>query len=81
MKRVGQAMYNVGESLVNDNWEGGRTIVYGLAEDGVGIAPTSDEDVPQDILDEVAEVRQMIIDGEISVPFNEETYNEFMSNM
>lgn len=81
MKRVGQAMYNVGEQLVNDNWDGGRTIVYGLAEEGVGIAPTSDEDVPQDILDEVAEVRQMIIDGEIGVPFNEETYNEFMSNM
>jgi basic membrane protein A len=81
MKRVGQAMYNVGEQLVNENWDGGRTIVYGLAEDGVGIAPTSDEDVPQDILDEVAEIRQMIIDGEIEVPFNEETYNEFMANM
>ncbi len=81
MKRVGQAMYNVGEQLVNGNWDGGRTIVYGLAEDGVGIAPTSDEDVPQEILDEVAEIRQMIIDGEIEVPFNEETYDEFMSNM
>lgn len=81
MKRVGQAMYNVGEQLLNDNWQGGQTIVYGLAEEGVGIAPTSDEDVPQDILDEVADVRQMIIDGEIAVPYNEETYNEFMSNM
>ena len=81
MKRVGQAMYNVGEQLVNDNWDGGRTVVYGLAEDGVGIAPTSDRHVPQDLLDEVAEVRQMIIDGEIEVPFNEETYNEFISNM
>ncbi|MFP4301660.1 MAG: BMP family protein [Spirochaetaceae bacterium] len=81
MKRVGQAMYNVGEQLVNENWDGGRTVVYGLAEDGVGIAPTSDRHVPQDLLDEVAEVRQMIIDGEIEVPFNEETYNEFMDTM
>ncbi|MFW6214589.1 MAG: BMP family lipoprotein [Alkalispirochaetaceae bacterium] len=81
MKQVGQAMYNVAQQLVDGNWEGGRTVVYGLAEDGVGIAPTSDEDVPQDILDEVAELRQQIIDGEIEVPLNEETFEEFMANL
>ncbi len=81
MKRVGQAIYNVAEQLVNDQWEGGRTVVYGLADDGVGIAPTSDKHVPADILEEVENIRQMVIDGEIEVPFNEETYNEFMNNL
>ncbi|WP_425448557.1 BMP family lipoprotein [Dethiothermospora halolimnae] len=77
MKRVDVAIYAVTEDYQNNEFKGGETVVYGLAEDAVGIAPTSDEDVPQEILDEVEEVKQKIIDGDIVVPYNEDTYKEF----
>ncbi|EOC99616.1 BMP family lipoprotein [Caldisalinibacter kiritimatiensis] len=80
MKRVGNGMYNIVEELKNGNFPGGQTIVYGLADGAVGIAPTSDKHVPQEILDEVKELEQKIIDGEIEVPYNEATYNEFIDN-
>ena len=76
MKRVDMAIFNVSEALLNDEFPGGQTLVLGLAEEAVGIAPTSDMHVPADLLDEVAGIRQMIIDGEIEVPFNEATYIE-----
>ncbi len=81
MKRVDNAMFNVAEQIKAGNFPGGETVVYGLAEDGVGIAPTSDKHVPQEILDEVKELEKQIIAGEIVVPYNEETYNEFLSTL
>jgi basic membrane protein A len=80
MKRVGNGMFNVIKELKEGNFPGGQTIVYGLADGAVGIAPTSDKHVPQEILDEVKELEQKIINGEIEVPYNEETYNEFLGN-
>lgn len=40
----------------------------GLKEKGVDIAPTSDKNVPKDVLDKVEEYRAKIINGEIEVP-------------
>ncbi|MTI69557.1 MAG: BMP family ABC transporter substrate-binding protein [Firmicutes bacterium] len=80
MKRVDNAVFNIAKDLKEENFPGGQTVVYGLAEGGVGIAPTSDKHVPEDLLNEVEELKQKIIDGEISVPYNEDTYNEFLSN-
>lgn len=48
---------------------GGTVLELGLAEDGVGLTEfthTQDE-IPQEFLDQVAEARQAIIDGEIEV--------------
>lgn len=74
VKRVDNAVYNVTQSLVEGKFEGGMNIAYGLAEKGVGIAPTSDMHVPADILAEVADLEQQIIDGTIMVPDNQEEY-------
>ncbi|RKD29107.1 BMP family lipoprotein [Thermohalobacter berrensis] len=79
MKRVDNAMFNMAKELKEGNFPGGQTVVYGLKEGGVDIAPTTSKHVPADILEEVEELKQKIIDGEIVVPFNEETYNEFIS--
>lgn len=82
MKRVDVGIYNIVKDLTEGKFPGGETIVYGLADGGaVDIAPTSDKHVPQDILDEVEELKQMIIDGEIDVPFNEETYNKYIKTL
>lgn len=81
MKRVDVGVYNVVKDLNEDKFPGGQTVVYGLDEGAVDIAPTSDKHVPQELLDEVEELKQTIISGEIEVPFNEETYDEFMKTL
>jgi basic membrane protein A and related proteins len=79
MKRVDVGVYNVTKELKEGNYEGGKTVVYGLADNGaVDIAPTSDKHVPADILEEVEGLKQMIIDGEIEVPYNAETYEAWL---
>lgn len=82
MKRVDVGVYNVVEELVNGNFAGGETITYGLADGGaVDIAPTSDMHVPQEILDTIEELKQMIVDEDIVVPFNEDTYNDYLDTL
>lgn len=82
MKRVDVGVYNVTKDLQDENYDGGTTVVYGLADGGaVDIAPTSDKNVPAEILAEVDNLKQLIIDGEIEVPYNEETYNAWLDTL
>ncbi|WP_212696534.1 BMP family ABC transporter substrate-binding protein [Vallitalea pronyensis] len=74
MKRVDQAIFNVAKDLKDGKWEGGSNITYGLAEGGVGIAPSSSDAVPADILEEVAQLEKDIIAGKIIVPGTQEEY-------
>ncbi len=78
MKRVGNAIYNVTALLVKDEFPGGTTVVYGLKEGGVGIAPTSDKLVPADILEEVKELKAKVISGEIVVPITPDDFAKWM---
>ncbi|MCF7794586.1 MAG: BMP family ABC transporter substrate-binding protein [Candidatus Cloacimonetes bacterium] len=68
MKRVDNAMYNLTKLLVSDEFPGGSNVIYGLKEGGVGIAPTTDKLVPQEILNEVKTLEGKIISGEIIPP-------------
>jgi basic membrane protein A and related proteins len=82
MKRVDVGVYNVTKELQDGNFKGGETVVYGLADGGaVDIAPTSDQHVPSEILEEVESIKQLIIDGEIEVPYNEETFNTWLESI
>lgn len=76
VKKVDQAIYNVVKDLQNGKWEGGSNINLGLADGAVGIADTSVDAVPQDLLDEVKQLEQDIIDGKITVPATREEYDE-----
>ncbi|WP_071027144.1 BMP family lipoprotein [Peptoniphilus raoultii] len=76
MKNADVAVYNVIKTMAEGKFEGGKTIEFGLADEGaVGIAPTSDKHVKKEILDKIPELTEKIISGEIKVPYNEETYN------
>lgn len=78
MKNADVAVYEVVQEMKDGKFEGGKTIEFGLADGGaVGIAPTSDKNVKPEILKSVEEISKKIIDGEIKVPYNEETYNEY----
>ena len=80
MKRVDNAIYNVAKELKEGRFPGGKTVIYGLSEGGVDIAPTSDRHVPPGILDEVVVLKQKIIAGEIAVPANLNDYTTLNLN-
>lgn len=76
MKRVDNAIYSITEEVINGKFKAGDTVVYGLKDDGVGIASTTDKLVDSKILDEVNATKEKIVKGEIKVPGSEKEFNE-----
>lgn len=74
MKRVDNAVYDTIESLVNATLES-SVHTYDLAEGGVDIAPSQDL-IADDVIAEVEEVKEKIINGEIEVPADQESFEE-----
>ena len=70
VKRVDTAVYNAVEETVDGEFEGGRTVPLGLEEDGVEAVYGQDlgGEIPQEVKDAVASVREEIIAGDIDVP-------------
>jgi basic membrane protein A and related proteins len=66
-KRVDKAVFQMIQSVVDDSWEGGRNLTFGIKEDGVGLGKTS-ANIPKEDLDALARIREQIRSGEISVP-------------
>ena len=77
MKRVDNAIYDIGKRLIAGEYAGGDTVVYNLKNDGVGIAPTSSKHVPAEILEEVDGLVAKIKAGEIVVPATKEAFDKF----
>ena len=67
VKRVDTAVYDTILSVQDGSFVGGEDATFDLANEGVALGTTSDE-VPQELLDEIAALQQQIIDGEITVP-------------
>ena len=78
MKRVDNAVYNIVKELEEGKFKAGDTVVYGLKDDGVGIAPTTDKLVDAKIIEEVNSIKDKIVKGEVKVPSNEAEYNEMV---
>ncbi|MDZ4655481.1 MAG: BMP family ABC transporter substrate-binding protein [Coriobacteriia bacterium] len=70
IKRVDAAVFGAIKSVVDGTFKGGTVQYFGLAEDGVGLAPYHDFEtkVPQAIKDAVDKAKQDIITGTIKVP-------------
>jgi len=84
MKFVGEAIYDVSQRVANLENLGGTTLVYGLAEEGVGLTPFDGgtaELVEREVFDATMEVSDRIINGEVSVPANEAEFNDFMNTL
>ena len=67
MKGLGAGVYAVGQMVINDEFEGG-SYRYGIKEGGIDYAPSTDKNVPADIIAKIDALKQMIIDGEIAPP-------------
>lgn len=68
MKNVDNAVYEISEKTADGNFPGGEVVRLGLAEDGVGLATTSEKNVPKDVLELAEEYKEKIVSGEITVP-------------
>ncbi|ATP39408.1 BMP family ABC transporter substrate-binding protein [Solibacillus sp. R5-41] len=66
LKGVNKAVVDISNKAKEGKFPGGTTTVYGLAEDGVGLADSRGA-IPQDVLDKVEEYKQKIASGEITV--------------
>lgn len=78
VKKIDNATVAVLKDLKEGIFPGGTNETYGLKEGGVGIADTTSNLVPQDILDEVREVEAKIISGDIKVPADINEYKELV---
>ena len=67
LKGVNNAVVDIATRTQNGEFPGGETIVYGLAEDGVGLADSRGA-IPQKVLDLVEDYKGKIAAGEIEVP-------------
>jgi basic membrane protein A len=65
VKRVDVSVFETVKAAQEGTFRGGTDAVFNLENDGVAIGETSDK-VTQDILDRVEELKQQIIDGEIT---------------
>lgn len=81
VKQMDIAMLNVAKAFNEGSITGGETLEYGLAEGGVGIAPTTGKHVPVIILKELESIQKQIIDGTILVPKTQEEYEVLIKNV
>ncbi|MEK3765051.1 MULTISPECIES: BMP family lipoprotein [unclassified Solibacillus] len=66
LKGVNSAVIDIATKAKNGEFPGGTTTVYGLAEDGVGLADSRGA-IPQEVMDKVEEYKEKIASGEITV--------------
>ena len=74
MKNIDVAMFNLGKSLIEGNYESGKIVVNTLETGGVGIAPTSDKNVTAEVLEYVNTMSEKVKNGEIKVPSTKEEF-------
>ena len=77
VKRVDNAIYAVSEAKMNGEEIGGKTLVYGCAEDAVGL-PTNNPNLDQSVYDATMKVQEEIVKGTIVPPYNAETLEAFI---
>ena len=67
LKRVDEAVFSTIESVQDGSWKGGRNLVFGLSEDGVGLGTFSPK-VPREDRAAIDEVAKKIAAGEVKIP-------------
>ncbi|RYL94320.1 BMP family ABC transporter substrate-binding protein [Sporolactobacillus sp. THM7-4] len=80
VKRVDQAIYDTTAKAKKGKFPGGQVIEYGLAEKGVGIAPTT-KNVKPSVLAQVKKYQDKIIKGDIVVPTTDNEYKTYLSSL
>lgn len=79
VKYVDKATYEVTKEFIEEQFKGGKDSVMklGLKEDGVGIAASTKENTPKDIMDLAEKYKKAIIAGQFDVPTSINKIKEF----
>ena len=77
IKRVDLAVQEISKQAMEGSFPGGETIEFGLADNGVDIAPTTDN-LTEDILKKVEEYKEKIKNNEIKVPSTQEELDAYL---
>jgi basic membrane protein A len=67
VKRVDVAVFKTIEAVQKGEKVGGSVTTFGLKDDGVGLGTVSSK-VPQDVLDQVEQIKPQILDGSLEIP-------------
>lgn len=76
VKTINQAVYNTAVDVKNKEFQGGKTLIYGLKEDGIKLIKAKNN-VEDDILKKVDDYKEKIRNGKLNVPATEDEYFEF----
>ena len=76
MKNIDVAVLELLSKVVDGSYKGGEVIINTLAMNGVGIAPTSNKNVPPDVLEYVAKEAEKVKSGEVKVPATKEEFEQ-----
>ncbi|RDY26500.1 BMP family ABC transporter substrate-binding protein [Romboutsia weinsteinii] len=79
IKRVDVGIYETVKGLVEGNFKGGTSTTYGLDENAVGIADTTKNLVPQDVIDFVNEQAAKFQKGELTAPKTKAEYEAIVN--
>jgi basic membrane protein A len=79
VKRVDNAVYMISEDLKNGKFanHAGKETVFGLKEDGVGYAPTTKNNTPEDVIKLMDDYKKKIVAEEIKVPATADQFASF----
>lgn len=80
VKRVDNAVYQVSQMAMKGNFPGGKTLQFGLKDNGVGIAPTT-KNIPANVLTQVKTYQTKIINGDIKVPNNDKDLQTYLASL
>ena len=67
LKKIDVAVFETIKAMVDGDDPGGQTTVFDLSRDGVGYA-TSGDHLSQEVIDQLEDLKQQIINGDIEVP-------------
>ncbi len=79
-KRIDNVVYDIAVKLQKGEFHGGEILEYGLKGNGVGYAPTHPA-VRESVLDEVERIKELVINGNIEVPYDKTSYDDFINEI
>lgn len=80
LKRVDNTVVNVSKGLLDGSIQGGQNLVFGAADDAVGIAETHDK-LPDDVYEAATELFDSIKAGEIEVPATKDALDKYVKSL
>ncbi|GAB4072621.1 guanosine ABC transporter substrate-binding protein NupN [Barrientosiimonas marina] len=81
VKRVDNAVQQVSNMAMDDDFPGGDVLEFGVEDNGVGLVDTNDEAYTDEIAEAAADWKQKIIDGDVDVPQTHDELDDYLDSL